>query len=400
MDAAVVQGLLRFERAWGAQELVNCAGALIGNPMILFDVNERIVAITDTPVEDDYFAELQKKRTVPGAQSQNLEWMRALRSMYLDLRAEFVEFNGLSMLTRGLAVAGVPVGHIHATAYFRPFTDDDRAVIDLLAPRFALELYQQLSHDAQQRTMSDAFLQALLSGEQFTPETLLVKTTMLGWQPGNVLYVLCIDRFAGADLHALASELLCGPDDRYTSFENNAVLILSRARPLDADELERLRADAATLRAGCGMSRPLPSLSRLPDGYRQALAACRIGSRLWPERHLHEYDACLPYALIDRVSQSEDPLPYVLPSLLELAAEDRRTGGGLMATLRSYLACGRSVQAAAAELGVHKNTVSFRLGKIADALGLDWSDAQAVYRLMHSVSILEYTDRARFFGAV
>lgn len=398
MDAELVQGLLRFESARGAQELVRCAGELIGNPMILFDVNERIVAITDTPVEDEYFVELQKKRTVPGEQSQNLEWMRALRTMYTEPRADFVEFNGLSMLTRGLVVAGVPVGHIHATAYFRPFTDDDRAVIDLLAPRFALELYQRLSHDAQQRTMSDSFLQALLSGEQFTPETLLVKTTMLGWQPGSVLYVLCIDRFAGSDLHAAAAELLCGPNDRYTSYENNAVLILSRARPLGEDELDELRADLATLRAGCGMSRPLSSLTGLQEGYRQALAACRIGSRLRPERHLHEYDRCLPYALIDRVSQTEDPLPYVLPSLLELAAEDRRAGGGLMATLRTYLACGRSVQAAAAELGIHKNTVSFRLGKIADALGLDWSDAQDVYRLMHSVSILEYTDRARFFG--
>ena len=91
-------------------------------------------------------------------------------------------------------------------------------------------------------------------------------------------------------------------------------------------------------------------------------------------------------------------LPYVQPALLRLAADDSRTGGGLMATLHTYLACGRSVQQAASALGVHKNTVSFRLGKIADALGLDWSDARDVYRLMHSVSILEYTDCERFFG--
>ena len=213
-----------------------------------------------------------------------------------------------------------------------------------------------------------------------------------------MLYVLCLERFADGDLRALASELLCGPNDRYTTYESHAVIILARARPLAPDDRAALRACLEQIRAACGLSRPLSSLHELHTGYAQALSACRIGSRVRPEEFLHEYDVCLPYALIDRVSQSEDALPYVLPALLHLAADDRRAGGGLMATLHAYLKSGRSVQRAAAKLGVHKNTVSFRLGKIADALDLDWSDAQDVYRLMHSVSILEYTDCERFFG--
>ena len=398
VDTAAISALVRFDRARSFQEMADCAMELIGNPIILFDVNERILAITDAAVGDQYFTELQKSRTVPREQSKNLEWARALRTMYTDPRAALTEFNGLSMLTRGLVVGGVPVGHLHATAYFRPFTADDLAVADLIAPRLALELYQRLNVDAAQRSSVDSFLQSLLSGQPFTPETVSVKLSLLGWQPGSVLYVLCLDRFASGDLHAHAFELLCGPNDRYTLFENHAVLVLARSRPLGESEKDAMRAVLAQLRAGGGLSRALSSLHELHTGYAQALSAGRIGSRVRPEEFLHEYDACLPYALIDRVSQTEDTLPYVLPALLRLASEDRRTGGGLMATLHAYLKSGRSVQRAAAKLGVHKNTVSFRLGKIADALDLDWSDAQDVYRLMHSVSILEYTDCERFFG--
>lgn len=398
MDASALSALIRFDRARSFQELADCAMELIGNPIILFDMNERILAITDTAVDDDYFTELQKNRTVPREQSKNLEWARALRTMYTDPRAALVEHNGLSMLARGLIVGGVPVGHLHATAYLRPFTEGDLAMADLIAPRLALEIYQRLSVDAAQRSSADVFLQSLLSGQPFTPETISVKLSLLGWQPGSVLYVLCLDRFAGGDLRALASELLCSPNDRYTTYESHAVVVLSRTRPLAADDCAALRACLEQLRAESGLSRPLSSLRELHAGYEQALAACRIGARVRPGRFLHEYDACLPYALIDRISQSEDVLPYVQPALLRLAADDSRTGGGLMATLHTYLACGRSVQQAAGALGVHKNTVSFRLGKIADALGLDWSDARDVYRLMHSVSILEYTDCERFFG--
>ena len=226
MDASALSALIRFDRARSFQELADCAMELIGNPIILFDMNERILAITDTAVDDDYFTELQKNRTVPREQSKNLEWARALRTMYTDPRAALVEHNGLSMLARGLIVGGVPVGHLHATAYLRPFTEGDLAMADLIAPRLALEIYQRLSVDAAQRSSADVFLQSLLSGQPFTPETISVKLSLLGWQPGSVLYVLCLDRFAGGDLRALASELLCSPNDRNTKYESHAVVIL------------------------------------------------------------------------------------------------------------------------------------------------------------------------------
>jgi hypothetical protein len=332
--------------------------------------------------------------------SKNPDWLATMRRLYSTPHTNIESFNGVTMLTRGLLVNGVAVGHIHVSSYFRPFTEDDVEIIELIAPRLALELYQYLCVDGAQQTATDTFLHYLLSGHTLSPESIHVKTALLDWHPGRVLYVLYLDPFTfGSDLSTIASQLLCGSDDRYTIYENAAVIILSRRTALDHDGFVQVAQYFDTLGVACGMSRALHSLTELAEGFRQAKASCEIGARVFARQFLHPYDACLPYVLIQQISQTEDILRYCMPELLDLAAEDATGNSSLMRTLWLYLECGRSITAVAERLGIHKNTVTFRLNKIADTLGIDWGNPQDQRRLMHSISILEYVDRTRYFGA-
>jgi len=52
-----------------------------------------------------------------------------------------------------------------------------------------------------------------------------------------------------------------------------------------------------------------------------------------------------------------------------VAAYDAQRGGDLLATLRAWLELGFSVQATAAALVVHPNTVTYRLGRIEQLTG-------------------------------
>ncbi|MBN9098679.1 helix-turn-helix domain-containing protein [Pseudonocardia sp. 73-21] len=54
-----------------------------------------------------------------------------------------------------------------------------------------------------------------------------------------------------------------------------------------------------------------------------------------------------------------------------LRRSDESTGGDLVETLRRYLAAGAQVRATAKVLGVHENTVRYRLGRIEHVTGLD-----------------------------
>ena len=398
MDNSILQKLLRFQKTTDFQQLVDIAAELIGNPVVLFDMNERVIACTQAPVEDTQFQELQHGDLSSGKMIKNLDWMRTIRRLYTRDYAEIEEFNNLHMLTRGLCVNGVAVGHLHSTSYYRPFTHDDVAIVELLVPRLALALYQHLCLDSAQQSELDTFLHYLLFGHTLSPASAELKCHLLGWTPGKVLYVLCVNLLSvGSDQHAIASSLLCGPDDRYTSFDNHAVIILSRTTPMDDDEFSQTATYFSTLGTFCGMSRAFSSVCDLAAQYEQAKAACDIGSRVFPRQFMFRYDDCLPWVFIRKQAETEDVLHYVMPGLLKLADEDQHTGSALLHTLWLYLDCDRSIKLVADKLNVHKNTVSFRLNKITDALGLELADRD-LRRLLHSVSIMEYVDKKRFFG--
>ncbi|BBG01437.1 MULTISPECIES: PucR family transcriptional regulator [Pseudonocardia] len=73
-----------------------------------------------------------------------------------------------------------------------------------------------------------------------------------------------------------------------------------------------------------------------------------------------------------------------------LRRSDADTGGDLVETLRRYLAAGAQVRAAATRLGVHENTVRYRLGRIEHLTGLDMRrfDALLAAQLALQVDVL------------
>jgi sugar diacid utilization regulator len=67
----------------------------------------------------------------------------------------------------------------------------------------------------------------------------------------------------------------------------------------------------------------------------------------------------------------------------------RRSGGELDATLRAYLRCGAQVRATAEALGVHENTVRYRLGRIERVAGIDVRKFDALLAAQLAVQVLE-----------
>jgi PucR family transcriptional regulator, purine catabolism regulatory protein len=76
-----------------------------------------------------------------------------------------------------------------------------------------------------------------------------------------------------------------------------------------------------------------------------------------------------------------------------LVEYDERRGTDLIGTLDAYLASGGSVSEAAGRLHIHRNTLSYRINRIAELTGRDLSNPQD--RLLLRVALL-----CRDLGAV
>jgi len=77
-----------------------------------------------------------------------------------------------------------------------------------------------------------------------------------------------------------------------------------------------------------------------------------------------------------------------------VAEHEERHGGDLLATLRAWLSAGCSTAAAADALVVHRNTVTYRLGRIEQLTGHSLRDSRVRLELELALTIREIVQAA------
>jgi hypothetical protein len=115
------------------------------------------------------------------------------------------------------------------------------------------------------------------------------------------------------------------------------------------------------LAAGFGVSLKTTDIARLPEALDEARLALQFVSASRPVVHFADID--LPELLIRRAD----------PAALKLIPDWSRhlESAELGATIRAFAACSLNVRQTAGSLGVHTNTVYFRLNRISKLTGVD-----------------------------
>lgn len=126
---------------------------------------------------------------------------------------------------------------------------------------------------------------------------------------------------------------------------------------------------AASLHGGIG--RPARRLEDVPRSYREALQALAIARRLGGRHRVAYFGALGVYRLLAAVAPTEELSSFYQDTLGPLVAHDQKSGGELLRTLDAYIACGGSPLDTAQRLHAHRNTVLYRLDRIAELLGVD-----------------------------
>lgn len=127
------------------------------------------------------------------------------------------------------------------------------------------------------------------------------------------------------------------------------------------------RRAAHALAAGVGISRDTTAVARLPESLQQARLALEFTRASQPLMHFADID--LTEFLIRRADKAS---LWLIPEWTRHVAP---SGGGqaseLSRTIRAFADCSLNVKQTALRLGVHPNTVYFRLNQIRKLTGID-----------------------------
>lgn len=273
----------------------------------------------------------------------------------------------------------------HSEALLR-VSSDVWGIIDRFSSA-AADAYRQVVDERQRRDRQarSLMLLGLLDGTAAQRDaTGILRTLGL---PDHATYVVVTAEFSGtgADpLPAVAARLRStGIASTWTSWTGEHVGLLACATRADADTATRVVAAAATTRVGC--SRPFVAMLDAPEALRQARTAveCVPPARVG----VHVYGAApLDTLLVGRLESATELRRDVLGPVLAVADAD-----SLIHTLEAWFAADGSTAEAGRALHCHRNTVGYRLGRIAELTGRSVfrpADAAELYVAVRSVRLL------------
>ena len=367
---------------------------VIQNPMIVYDSGYLIIATTQdfhVPLEDAAWNRLISAGfwTPEIRSSVRSEGWHGQRNKVSYYDTNNFERNGA---VTTFYVNGQFLGCLFVQENFTALTKGKLHLIQIFADTLRAELGERGQNRMPGDSAIDTFFRTMLlsNSHSYTKEFVDYNLMQLGWKSSSLYYVLVFNdmlkpeqrQYVPQHVHKLFPSSYC------LELEGKMVAVAHA----DEEELAEATGKLAELIREsvmkCGISNPLDSFMNVCYGYRQAQAALLMGELLDPMFWCYQYrDYSVEY-VVSFALQSVAIEIICHPAILLLEQEDQTTGSQYISTLDAYLLGGKNLTKLAGMMHVHRNTLQYRLNRIAQMTGIDYNDENEMKQLYLSIRML------------
>lgn len=213
-------------------------------------------------------------------------------------------------------------------------------------------------------------LLALLLGGNGDATRLVDEARQLGLKPQLTRIPCLFELEEGPAAEPLAAWLMLRYPDSWCVSPARQSLLWCRPATVALDEqrlLDKMQAQGWTVQR-LAVAGPAEGLDNLRRGYRRVRDLLAYGREVLPRQRLLTLARYRLPALLWR-HRNDDALDELLQPLQRLRAKD--SNGQLLATLRAWCAHDGQSQACAEALGIHRNSLRYRLERVAELSGVD-----------------------------
>ena len=379
----------------GLPELVSALASALGASVTVEDTDGHVLASAPA---DGYCPPPAPAARRARAARAALKAQEVAGRRYAVARVPVAEATGPAAWAAPVVVGGELAGRLWVTA---PPADPEPVQLRVVE-RFALVvallmLQQRHLLDVQNRLSGDLLGDLLRDGGPVRPRAALDRAAAIGHDLSrpHVLALLTVDATVPAtvrlpELARAAAEpgpaALVGPHD-------GAYVLLLPAEPDPGDALRRILAKAGqAVAAPETVTLVAGPVARDPAGYASAFRVARGAAALRRASGRGGFVDVGRLGLSALLLETGTPdalRRFAATVLQDVEAHEERHGGDLLATLQAWLSAGCSTAAAAAALVVHRNTVTYRLGRIEQLTGRTLRDSSVRLELQLALTIRE-----------
>ena len=409
------------------QTVADTLGRLIGNSVTIESPRHKLLAFSAThgPVDRVREETILRRQGIPRA----LAWVAREGHLAEILKAgspvrlpgnPALGFSG--RVAMRVAADDEVLAIIWATESARPLDARDHATIAQAAETAAAILLRQRAAAQQEAELRTELLEDVAQGRIVDVDNIRALARNLGWDVDRLrhLLVVAIDdletfRLRHAEqsgrrlqrvrerltelvrLEALAVDPAAVIGPRATGV---IVLLGTGPRTSPGDEgagkaavlrlaeriVKRIDATIPNVSVTVGVGRDYASIAGIPDAFRQAELAARLGAALWGGNRAVHYGDLGVHRVLFAMQEHEE---MITPALQRLIDHDARHHTDYVGTLAAYLACMGRLPATAARLTIHRNTLDYRMKRIQALAGESLDDPNSRLALELGIRLLE-----------
>jgi purine catabolism regulator len=302
--------------------------------------------------------------------------------------------DGLARLVGVIVAEGQPGGYISLLGPADSFASDDHVIAERGALAGALELAKERAINGAETQRRAAFWADLLAGIGVADGSLARRAREWQLDLDTALHILMLgsdpplnglqrerlaQRLEAELLNRRLRGLVVGEGERAIALL--PALAEGRGRTLTVNLLAALEGNFPGLRLAAGLSRPATGPKALRRAAEEAGTALTLALLSQGDTRAVEGGELGLYRLLLPLRGTEALAAFDEETLGPLAEYDRANGTDLLHTLETYFAQRGNLSRTAEALFIHRNSLLYRMERIAAITGLDLEDPEARLRL-------------------
>lgn len=329
---------------------------------------------------------------------------------------DFLRNRGLTRVLEPILIRHEVVGYLSLIGNEGDFDYLERIILSQVAPVLAVEFARERERsEVESRYQVEAFTD-VLQGHYQHPDEMVARARILGYDLTIPQVVVVFEtalseagenheRERAAWSRRIREELLRIWPACWLLLETRRVMALLPVFAIEGSEnghdgenaiFARLERVSTRMQAGrthetplysVGIGRVAKDLHDIPQSLREAQQALEIGRRLFGEGKIHSFVRLGIYRLLFHLDGQHELDEFYHETLGPLIEHDMRTNGMLIETLEGFFRCNGNLSETARTMHLHRNSLLYRLDRIADILGRSLDDAELRLSLQIALKI-------------
>jgi PucR family transcriptional regulator, proline-responsive transcriptional activator len=388
----------------GLNELVEIGSKILGNPIILTNASYKVMAMsnTDSEVRDPIW-QFAKEYGYCSQDAIDRFRVEGITARTIESEEPIILNNGLAKdiprIIKKIVVGNKVAGYIGIFKINREFDQSDLETVNILSDIIAVEMKNSISEEDLTTIIHESLIVDLINAAMPSTGILENRLRAAQWSIKPLICVMVVPLSKSDDsiwfFDYFYNQLKkCTNSAKVVRYKDSIIMVINYEKEQEYNHtIKKITDILVKNKIKTGVSRVFRSLEKLKIYYNQACKAIEIGEIIIKETaYVYYYEDAALFHFFSKIEDREELKEFCHPAYHRLLEYDKLNGTDYCSTLYQYILCASSVSNSAEKLFIHRNTMSYRLGKIGEITGIDLTDGEKVFELYMSIKINQWLE--------